>query len=112
MLNHLLVQVLEENQVFHIFCHQFRLLHSLLFLFFSLVNVCVWEPNGLLVDGYVGCVGNCCCWEKICWKHGKVGGGVGGGLKAEKVDGGKNDCWWCIVAGGGYGGGCCKKKWR
>ena len=63
-----------------------------------------------MVDGYVGCVGNCCCWEKICWKHGKVGGGVGGGLKAEKVDGGKNDCWWCIVAGGGYGGGCCKKN--
>ena len=71
--------------------------------FFSLVNVCVWKPNTLFVDGNVGCVGN--------WKDGKVGGSDGGGVwKDGKVGGGgdKNGCWKDIIGGGGCGGSCCE----
>ena len=125
MLDHLLVQVLEEDQE----CQRFYLLFL---LFFFLVNVCVWEPNGLSLGGNVGCVRNCPCREKFCWKDGKLGGGGGGGgsdgggwkgekvgdgvgWKGEKVGGGgKNGCWQGIVGGGGCGVGCCekKRKWR
>ena len=53
---------------------------SLVSSFFSLVNVCVWEPNGLSLGGNVGCVRNCPCREKFCWNDRKLsGGGDGGG---------------------------------
>ena len=76
--------------------------------FFSLVNVCVWEPNRLSADENVSCIGNCCCREKFCWRGGKVGGGQGGGggWKGGKEDVDKNGCWQGIVGGGG----CCEKN--
>ena len=55
--------------------------------------------NQIVVHGNVGCVGNCCCWEKFCWEAGRVGGG-----------GGKNGCLGGIGGAASCSGGCCGKN--
>ena len=72
--------------------------------------------NHKLFVGVVGCFGNCCCWGKLSWKGGKVGGGGGGSWKDGKAGGrgggARNGCWrWQVIGGGiGGGGGCCGKN--